>query len=59
MRILIVEDDLTSRLLLRKMFQPYGTCDVAVNGKEAVDAFRNRTTEQAERGETQIINNVR
>jgi two-component system chemotaxis response regulator CheY len=40
MRILIVEDDLTSRLLLRKMFQPYGTCDVAVNGKEAVDAFR-------------------
>jgi two-component system, chemotaxis family, chemotaxis protein CheY len=40
MRILIVEDDLTSRLLLRKMFQPYGTCDVAVNGKEAVEAFR-------------------
>jgi len=40
MRILIVEDDMTSRLLLRKMLEPFGTCDVAVNGKEAVEAFR-------------------
>ena len=40
MRILIVEDDMTSRLLLRKMLEAYGTCDVAVNGKEAVEAFR-------------------
>jgi len=40
MRILIVEDDTTSRLLLRKMLEPYGTCDVAVNGKQAVEAFR-------------------
>ena len=40
MRILIVEDDMTSRLLLRKMLEPYGACDVAVNGKEAVEAYR-------------------
>jgi len=39
MRILIVEDDATSRLLLRKMLDAYGSCDVAVNGKEAVEAF--------------------
>jgi two-component system, chemotaxis family, chemotaxis protein CheY len=40
MRILIVEDDMTSRLLLRKMLEPFGSCDIAVNGKEAVEAFR-------------------
>ncbi len=40
MRILIAEDDMTSRLLLRKMIEPFGACDVAVNGKEAVESFR-------------------
>ncbi|HEX7501078.1 MAG TPA: response regulator, partial [Polyangia bacterium] len=40
MRILIVEDDMTSRILLRKMLEPFGSCDMAVNGKEAVEAFR-------------------
>jgi two-component system chemotaxis response regulator CheY len=40
MRILIVEDDLTSRLLLKKMLEAFGSCDVAVNGKEAVEACR-------------------
>jgi two-component system, chemotaxis family, chemotaxis protein CheY len=41
MRILVVEDDLTSRLLLMKMLEPlFGSCDFAVNGKEAVEAFR-------------------
>jgi two-component system chemotaxis response regulator CheY len=40
MKILIVEDDLPSRLLLKKMLQPYGECDVTVNGREAVDAIR-------------------
>jgi two-component system, chemotaxis family, chemotaxis protein CheY len=39
MRILIVEDDATSRLLLKKMLDAYGSCDVVVNGKEAVEAF--------------------
>ncbi len=40
MRILIAEDDISSRLLLRKLLEPYGACDVAANGKEAVEAFR-------------------
>lgn len=40
MRTLIVEDDFTSRLLLQTYLSRFGECHVAVNGKEAVDAFR-------------------
>jgi two-component system, chemotaxis family, chemotaxis protein CheY len=40
MRTLIVEDDFTSRLLLQTFLSPYGECHIAVNGKEAVQAFR-------------------
>jgi two-component system chemotaxis response regulator CheY len=40
MRTLIVEDDFSSRLLLQKFLEPYGECHIAVNGREAVDAFR-------------------
>jgi two-component system chemotaxis response regulator CheY len=40
MRTLIVEDDFTSRLLLQSFLSQYGECHVAVNGKEAVAAFR-------------------
>ncbi|MBG0776050.1 MAG: response regulator [Desulfovibrionaceae bacterium] len=39
MRVLIVEDDFTSRKLLQTILSPFGECDIAVNGKEAVDAF--------------------
>lgn len=39
MKTLVVEDDFTSRLVLQKMLSPYGQCDVAVNGLEAVQAF--------------------
>jgi len=39
MKILIVDDDFTSRKLLLKILSEYGACDVAANGKEAVDAF--------------------
>ncbi len=39
MKILIVEDDLSSRLLLQKILSPIGDCDVAVNGLEALSAF--------------------
>ena len=39
MRFLIVEDDFTSRLLLQRILASYGNCDIAVNGKEAVEAF--------------------
>jgi len=40
MRTLIVEDDFTSRLLLQSSLARYGECHIAVNGKEAVEAFR-------------------
>jgi two-component system chemotaxis response regulator CheY len=39
-RFLLVEDDFTSRLLLQTFLSRYGDCHVAVNGREAVDAFR-------------------
>lgn len=38
MRILIVEDDITSRFLLTEYLSEYGTCHVAVDGEEAVKA---------------------
>jgi two-component system chemotaxis response regulator CheY len=40
MKTLIVEDDFTSRILLQASLSPYGECHVAVNGKEAVEAFQ-------------------
>jgi two-component system chemotaxis response regulator CheY len=40
MHTLIVEDDFTSRLLLQSFLAQYGECHIAVNGREAVAAFR-------------------
>jgi two-component system chemotaxis response regulator CheY len=40
MRTLIVEDDFTNRVLLQTFLGKYGECHVALNGKEAVAAFR-------------------
>ncbi|MGD0437580.1 MAG: response regulator [Bryobacteraceae bacterium] len=40
LRILLVEDDFASRLLLQTFLSRYGECHIAVNGREAVDAFR-------------------
>ena len=40
MKTLIVDDDFVSRKILLKYLSEYGQCDVAVNGKEAVDAFQ-------------------
>jgi two-component system chemotaxis response regulator CheY len=40
MRTLIVEDDFTSRLLLQSLLSKHGECHIAVNGREAVAAFR-------------------
>jgi len=40
MQILIVEDDFISRRLLCRYLEPFGTCDMAVNGKEALAAVR-------------------
>jgi two-component system, chemotaxis family, chemotaxis protein CheY len=39
MKTLVAEDDFISRLVLQKMLLPFGQCDVAVNGVEAVQAF--------------------
>lgn len=40
MKFLIAEDDFTSRMLLQTYLSKFGRCDVVVNGKEAVSAFR-------------------
>jgi two-component system chemotaxis response regulator CheY len=40
MKTLIVEDDFTSRLILQTFLSRYGECHIAVNGREAVEAFR-------------------
>jgi two-component system chemotaxis response regulator CheY len=40
MHVLIVEDDFVSRKLLHQMLSPYGECDIAVDGIEAVEAFK-------------------
>jgi len=40
MKTLIVEDDFTCRLVLQTFLSRYGECHVAVNGWEAVEAFR-------------------
>ena len=39
MKALIVDDDFVSRLLLQKVLMAYGEAHIAVNGKEAVEAF--------------------
>jgi len=40
MKILIVDDDEINRKVLQKMLIPYGECDAAVNGIEAIEAFK-------------------
>jgi two-component system chemotaxis response regulator CheY len=40
LRGLLVEDDFASRLLLQTFLSSFGECHVAVNGREAVEAFR-------------------
>lgn len=39
MRILIAEDDMTSRRFLSKFLAQYGECDIVVDGMEALDAY--------------------
>lgn len=40
MNILIVEDDFISRRILKDILSTYGDCDIAIDGSEAVQAFR-------------------
>jgi two-component system chemotaxis response regulator CheY len=46
LRTLLVEDDFASRLVLQTFLSRYGDCHIAVNGKEAVEAFRAALEEQ-------------
>ena len=39
MKTLIAEDSLAARKLLETFLLEVGTCDVTVNGREAIDAF--------------------
>jgi two-component system chemotaxis response regulator CheY len=40
MKSLVAEDDTTNRKLLQTFLSRYGTCDVVLDGKQAVDAVR-------------------
>jgi two-component system chemotaxis response regulator CheY len=40
MKMLIADDDFTSRMLLQKIISPYGTSHVVIDGNEAVQAFQ-------------------
>jgi two-component system, chemotaxis family, chemotaxis protein CheY len=40
MRVLIVEDDLISRNMLRHILAKFGRCDIAADGQKAVEAYR-------------------
>ena len=40
MRVLIVDDDFYSRVMLHDMMRPVAECHIAVNGEEAVGAFK-------------------
>jgi len=41
MKILIAEDDLTSRLFMKKYLSKFGQCDLVMNGIEAIDTVLN------------------
>jgi two-component system chemotaxis response regulator CheY len=47
MKTLVVEDDFTSRILMQNLLARYGECHIAVDGEEAVEAFRLALTEAA------------
>jgi len=40
LKTLIVEDDFTSRILLQKILEQFGVCHVAVDGREAILAYK-------------------
>jgi two-component system, chemotaxis family, chemotaxis protein CheY len=47
MKALIVEDDFTSRRLIQSILSGYGDCDIAINGIEAIEAFKAAWEEKA------------
>jgi two-component system chemotaxis response regulator CheY len=47
MKTLLVEDEFTSRVVLHKLLARHGDCHIAVDGEEAVEAFRIALAEAA------------
>jgi len=47
MKSLVVEDDFTGRLILQKTLEKLGDCHIAVNGEEALSAFKISLEENA------------
>lgn len=47
MKILIVDDDFICRRLLQSLLSQYGKCDIAINGFEALAAFKMANKEAA------------
>lgn len=39
MKVLIAEDDFTSRRVMSRLLSKYGECDITVDGREAITAF--------------------
>ncbi|HBG25504.1 MAG: hypothetical protein A2Y10_14535 [Planctomycetes bacterium GWF2_41_51] len=46
MRFLIVEDNFAARRLLQRYLSGYGVCDLAAEGNEAIEAFRQALDEK-------------
>lgn len=44
MRALIVDDDFYSRNMIHEILRPVAQCDIAVDGEEAIEAFRRALT---------------
>jgi two-component system, chemotaxis family, chemotaxis protein CheY len=40
MKCLIVDDQIENRMVLSKIIEPYGKCDLVVDGSEAVELFK-------------------
>jgi len=40
MKSLIVEDEFTSRMQIKYFLEEFGYCDIAINGLEAIEAFK-------------------
>ena len=46
MKMLVVEDDFTSRILMHKLLSPYGEVHIAINGVEAVEVVQKSIDEK-------------
>ena len=40
MKILVVDDDIVSRKMMKKIMAPLGECELVESGKEAIEAFK-------------------